>query len=72
LQGIPLLITHCRNDEKIPFHMGEQVYAAAAEPKWFWPLDDCRHTQGFTDRFPENRRRLMAFVDSLPAAQVSE
>lgn len=68
LEGIPLLVTHCREDAKIPFRMGAALYAAAPEPKRFWPLEECRHTQGFTDRYPANRQRLLAFVDSLPPA----
>lgn len=67
LKGIPLLVTHCREDDKIPFAMGEALYAAAPDPKTFWPLEDCGHTRGFTDAFPRNRERLLAFIDSLPA-----
>ena len=67
LRGIPLLITHCRQDDRIPYAMGEALHAAAPEPKAFWPLEVCGHTEGFTDRFPANRERLLAFMDSLPA-----
>lgn len=69
LAGIPLLVAHCREDEEVPFRMGEALHAAAPGPKWFWPLEGCGHTQGFSERFPENRRRLMAFVDSVPARE---
>jgi fermentation-respiration switch protein FrsA (DUF1100 family) len=71
LAGIPLLISHCREDEMIPFRMGEELFAAAPDPKRFWPLDACRHTQGFTDRFPENRARLLSLADSMMAADRS-
>lgn len=65
LAPTPLLITHCESDEQIPITMGLELYANASAPRFFWKLPKCRHSQGFTDRFPENRKRLMAFVDSL-------
>jgi fermentation-respiration switch protein FrsA (DUF1100 family) len=67
LGGIPVLVTHCRQDDRIPYAMGEALYAAAPEPKAFWSLEGCGHTEGFTDRFPAHRERLLAFMDSLPA-----
>jgi uncharacterized protein len=69
LEGIPMLVTHCREDGEIPFLLGKRLYSLAPSPKRFWTLEGCGHTQGFTDRFPGNRERLMAFVDSLPANQ---
>lgn len=66
LEGIPLLISHCREDAKVPYRMGAALFASAREPKTFWPLEGCGHTQGFTESFPANRERLLAFVDSLP------
>lgn len=68
LAGIPLLISHCREDETVPFPMGEALHAAAAHPKWFWPMEGCGHTRGFSARYPENRARLLRLADSLTAA----
>lgn len=65
LAGIPILITHCRDDRKIPIRLGRELHSIASEPKRFWDLGPCAHTQGFTDRFPENKRALLAYVDSL-------
>ena len=34
----PVLVTHSRDDEIIPFHHGEAIFAAANEPRTFLPL----------------------------------
>jgi hypothetical protein len=64
-----MLVTHCREDGEIPFLLGKRLFSLAPSPKRIWTLEGCGHTQGFTDRFPGNRDRLMAIVDSLPANQ---
>jgi uncharacterized protein len=48
---IPVLVMHSRTDEIVPFHHGQNNFAAANEPKLFWelqgdhnnPLADARH-----------------------------
>jgi uncharacterized protein len=39
----PVFVTHGRNDDLIPFAMGERLYAAAAGPKEFFPIDNWGH-----------------------------
>jgi len=51
----PLLVVHSRNDEIIPFAMGEDIYAAAPEPREFLELSG-DHNGGFL----LNRGRYMA------------
>lgn len=65
LPPVPLLVTHCSLDDKVPYRMGEELFRRASEPKAFWRLEDCGHTRGFTDKYPENRKRLIAHIDSL-------
>lgn len=43
----PLLIIHGREDEIVPFHMGEALYQAATEPKSFLPLDRAGHNDTY-------------------------
>ena len=57
----PLLFIHSRADRVVPFRMGEQLYAAAAEPKDFWVLDDAPHVGGVTRYTREYRMHLSAF-----------
>lgn len=43
----PILIVHSRDDELVPFHHGETLFAAAAEPKQFLEIHGS-HNAGFT------------------------
>jgi len=42
----PVFIIHGDRDELIPFSMGERLFAAANEPKKFYPVPGCRHNDG--------------------------
>lgn len=39
----PILIVHGTRDEVVPFAMGEQLFAAAPEPKRFYPIQGAGH-----------------------------
>jgi fermentation-respiration switch protein FrsA (DUF1100 family) len=39
----PILIVHGTRDEVVPFSMGERLFAAAPEPKFFFPVEDAGH-----------------------------
>ncbi|MEK6555868.1 MAG: alpha/beta fold hydrolase [Bdellovibrionota bacterium] len=41
--GVPLVVIHSKDDEIIPFSLGEDVYREAAEPKEFWPIEKATH-----------------------------
>ncbi len=57
----PILVSHCREDEVIPFQFGTELYEQLVnEKKWFWELS-CKHTAGYWK--DENRERLMSFFD---------
>lgn len=43
----PKLIIHGREDEIVPFKMGETLYSAAREPKAFLPLDGAGHNDTY-------------------------
>lgn len=42
---MPKLFVHSRGDEIIPFHLGQALFDAAAEPKTFYELPNCRHNE---------------------------
>ena len=44
----PILVVHSRNDEIIPFHHGESIFAAANEPKTFLELRGGHNDAHFT------------------------
>jgi hypothetical protein len=50
LKGIrvPVLVAHCRQDPVIPFKLGEELFAAANEPKTFVAYDGGCHEPLFT------------------------
>ena len=41
--SVPKLIVHSRNDEIVPFKMGEELFAAAIGDKIFLPIDEAGH-----------------------------
>ncbi len=40
---VPILIVHGTRDDVVPFAMGEQLFAAAPEPKRFYPIGGAGH-----------------------------
>lgn len=57
----PVFISSATKDEIIPFDMGKELYAAANEPKLFFPLID----EGHNDRVPDQfMTALRQFVDA--------
>lgn len=63
LDSIPVLIIHSRDDEVIPFHHGEELYAAATGRKTLWALDHVRHIAAFTEE--ANRQRLLVYLKEI-------
>jgi hypothetical protein len=39
----PILIVHGTRDETVPFSLGQRLFAAAPEPKFFFPVQDAGH-----------------------------
>jgi pimeloyl-ACP methyl ester carboxylesterase len=56
----PVLITHGTADAIVPFHQGERLFAAAAEPKRFIRMEDHGHGPPVTVDFFEGVRRFLA------------
>ncbi len=63
----PVLIVHSRDDEIVPFHMGEELYRAASEPKAFLELSGDHNGAFLLDR-----DRYVAGLDAFLAAQLDE
>jgi fermentation-respiration switch protein FrsA (DUF1100 family) len=62
----PIVIVHSRTDEVIPFHHGQELYAAAHEPKELWAVEEARHIAVFTTA--EQRQRLADYLRKALAA----
>lgn len=59
----PLLQFHGTKDSVVPFTLGQQLHAAANEPKWFVPILGGDHNDPRTPRYFEE---LDAFLNGLP------
>ena len=58
---VPVLVLHSREDEIMPFRLGEGLYAAASEPKTFVELRG-DHNTGFLASQPGYGRALQSFL----------
>ena len=63
----PVLIVHSRDDEIVPFHMGEELYRAASAPKAFLELGGDHNGAFLIDR-----ERYVAGLDAFVTAQLGE
>jgi len=61
----PVLVVHSRDDEIIPFSMGQAIYAAAPEPKEFIELRG-DHNAGFWISRQEYAAGLASFLEKSP------
>ena len=59
LSPAPLLMFHSPDDQTVPYHSGQRLFEAAAEPKR-WIDSQGRHIQTFN--FPEMRTELVNFL----------
>lgn len=59
----PLLIIHSRDDERVRFDQGEQLFEAAKEPKTFWQVDGENHASTIAVAPGEFDRRLSEFLN---------
>jgi len=59
---VPLLVIHSRDDDLVPFELGEQLFAAAAEPKTFLETEGAHNSGGFATR-QGWRAAVRAFLD---------
>jgi fermentation-respiration switch protein FrsA (DUF1100 family) len=60
--GIPLLVIHSRDDEIIPYSMGQAIFEAAAEPKAMLELTG-DHNYGFLLNRERYAVELQGFID---------
>ena len=61
----PFLLIHSKQDEIIPFDMGESIFAAAPEPKQMQVLTG-DHNEGFMMNRDRYQAAIGQFLDQLP------
>jgi fermentation-respiration switch protein FrsA (DUF1100 family) len=62
---MPVLMIHGEEDELIPFGDGQTLFAAAPEPKWWYPIPGAGHNDTYTTGGEAYFQRLAAFVSDL-------
>ena len=60
---VPKLIIHSEEDEIVPFSMGEKLFEASREPKYFYPIKAARHNDTFIMGDDEYFRAFASFVN---------
>jgi fermentation-respiration switch protein FrsA (DUF1100 family) len=63
--GCPVLVVHSRDDEIMPFRLGEKLYRAAGEPKVFLEISG-DHNSGFLRSQPAYENAMDNFLQTLP------
>lgn len=58
----PILVIHSRDDEIVPFSMGEQLFEAANEPKSFYPIDRA-HLAGLSLYADEIAEKILLMLE---------
>ena len=59
---VPVLVAHCRNDSVMPFVLGEELFAAANQPKQFVPYPGDCHEPLYTANPDHYAARLREFL----------
>jgi uncharacterized protein len=57
----PVLVVHSSEDEIIPYQMGQKIYQAASEPKYFLEIRG-DHNSGFIQSQPDYEQGLSKFI----------
>lgn len=62
---VPILIVHCRQDPVLPFELGQEVYAAANEPKTFLEINGPCHEEASIIAPEKYRAALQNFLNGV-------
>lgn len=69
---VPVLVAHCRQDPVIPYEMGEELYAAASQPKTFVSYPGNCHEPLYIIDPTDYAAKLRAFLESATKPQRHE
>ena len=67
--SVPVLVAHCTRDPILPYALGEELYAAANQPKTFVSYDSDYHEPFFFANPADYAARLRAFLETTTKAQ---
>ena len=63
---VPVLVVHCADDPVVPFALGEKVFRAANEPKFFLRIDGYCHEEACLIAPEIYRAKLREFLAAIP------
>ena len=69
---VPVLVAHCTGDPVLPFDLGEELFAAANQPKTFVRYDDACHEPFYLADPEDYATRLRAFLQNLAKPKESK
>jgi len=70
--AVPVLILHGKADDVVPFHHGQALFAAAADPKFSLWVAEAGHNNFSAAAGDRHRHALQAFVQFLKAHNLNE
>ena len=59
----PLLVIHGKRDTVVPFKHGKEIYDSAKSKKWFWEIEQGKHTDVFLAHNYQYRKKFITFLD---------
>ena len=62
----PILVVHGTRDETVPFSMGQRLFTAAPEPKFFFPVEGAGHNDAVEMGGDQLLERFRSFVSLRP------
>lgn len=62
---IPTLVIHGLADKVIPASHGQEIYDKLKTLKWYWPIEDAHHIEGFFVHDGELKQRFISFLNDL-------
>jgi fermentation-respiration switch protein FrsA (DUF1100 family) len=63
LSPIPIVVMHGDQDQVVNLGLGEELYAAAGDPKEFWKIEQGRHTDAFWRHGTKYRERFIERIE---------
>jgi len=67
----PILIVHGTRDETVPFSMGQRLFTAAPEPKFFFPVEGAGHNDVMEIGGDQLLQRFQSFLNSLVGGRLA-
>ena len=65
IRDVPVLIIHSKEDTVVPYNMGQQLFANANQPKYFWEIEG-EHVKGIENYTAEYLAKIELLLQAAP------